>query len=153
MLSLILASLLWTAPQEKPARKSVPASAGAEARIQEMIDKAGKKEPKDQPLPMAEVANELADLADLYYGENDFDRAETTLKRLVGFAEKSAAAAKGRGKKIKNAEIELRKCQRKLEALRHSLSVADQGPVVEAEKRIEQSRSDLMAAMFSPRKP
>lgn len=153
MLSLILVGLLWSSPQEKPAPKPVPASAGAEARIQEMIDKAEKKEPKDQPLPMAEVANELADLADLYYGENEFEHAETTLKRLLGFAEKSVAAAKGQGKKIKNAEIELRKCQRKLEALRHSLSLADQGPVTEAEKRIEQLRSDLMAAMFSPKKP
>lgn len=152
MLSLILVSLFWAPPQDKPASPSVLASASAEARIQTVIEKAEKKEPRDRTLPFAGVANELADLADLYYGENDFDHAEATLKRLVDFAERSVAAARDHGKKVKNAEIELRSCQRKLEGIRHSLAVADQPPVVAAEKRIEQLRSDLMATMFSKEK-
>ena len=152
MLAVFLAGLLLSFSQGAAPNAEKRPSVELAARIQADLDRAEKKELRDQPLPLASVAKDMADLADQYYAEGDFELAATTLKRMVEVAQRSLDTAKIRGKKVKNAEIELRACQRKLEATRHTLSVADQAPVAKAADDIEHIRDGFMALMFNRKK-
>ena len=51
-------------------------------------------------------------------------------------------------KKIKEAEINLRRTVNKLDAVMRSLSQADQDPVKKAIAEVEKARADTLEAMF-----
>ena len=135
------------------------ASGGASAQngsiSQQLTDhkaKAERMHPHDRGQIYAEIAHELVDIADQQYANNEFDKAEASIKEAAQFAERAVAATQEHHKKMKETEINLRKCERRLEELRRSLAVDDQPPVKSAEDRVIQLRKDLLAAMFAPDK-
>ena len=63
-------------------------------------------------------------------------------------AKKAHTAAAMKKKKIKEAEINLRRTENKLAAVMRSLSQADQDPVKKALADVEKARADTLEAMF-----
>jgi hypothetical protein len=51
-------------------------------------------------------------------------------------------------KKVKQAEIALRECSRRLDQLRRTLPVSEQGVVKVSLDQVEKARSELLEAMF-----
>ena len=71
--------------------------------------------------------------------------------RAVGYLQRAGsenAAAAMKKKKIKEAEINLRRTGNKLEAGMRSLSQADQDPVKKALADVEKARAETLEAMF-----
>ena len=121
-------------------------------RLEERKEKAEKMSPQDRALIYSEIVRDLAEIVNEDYNTGAPEKAEGTLKELVDYAEKCVAAAQDKHKKIKEAEINLRRASRRLDDIRRTLAVDDQPPVKAAVSRIEQLRTDLLSAMFNREK-
>lgn len=98
---------------------------------------------------LAKLALDLAELAFEQYKAGDLDAGNKTIAQVSQAAEQSVTSARIKKKKIKEAEINLRRCGLRLDDVRRSLSVADQPPVKQAMATIEKARGDLLEAMFA----
>jgi hypothetical protein len=96
----------------------------------------------------AKLALDLADLAGQQYDEGDLDAGNKTIAQVVEAAQKAHAAAAMKKKKIKEAEINLRRTEDKLNAVMHSLSSTDQGPIKKAIADVEKARIDTLETMW-----
>jgi hypothetical protein len=96
----------------------------------------------------AKLALDLADLAGQQYDEGNLDAGNKTIAQVVEAAQKAHAAAAMKKKKIKEAEINLRRTEDKLNAVMHSLSSTDQGPIKKAIADVEKARIDTLETMW-----
>jgi hypothetical protein len=100
----------------------------------------------------SEIALDLAALAADRFREGEEEMALATVQESLDFAKKAGDAAAERGKKIKDTEINLRACSRRLGDLARTLSLVDREPVQAAAAEIDQVRDHLLSLMFSPKK-
>jgi hypothetical protein len=87
--------------------------------------------------------------ADAHYSEGKVDDGVNDVKLLTQYADKAADTSIRSGKKLKDAEIELRKISSRLTNIQHSLSFDDQAPVKACAEHLEELRTKLLARMFS----
>jgi len=96
----------------------------------------------------AKLALELAELAGEQYEAGDLEAGNKTITQVVEAAKKAHAAAAMKKKKIKEAEINLRRTENKLTAVMRALSAADQDPVKKAIAAVEKARAETLETMF-----
>jgi hypothetical protein len=94
------------------------------------------------------IAERQLDAADKLYTAGKVDEAKADVQDVVTYAEQARDAATGSGKKLKNAEISVRKMANKMRDMKRSLNFEDQAPVQEAIDHLERVRTDLLARMF-----
>lgn len=95
-----------------------------------------------------EIAERQLAAADKLYNEGNVDQARAAVNDIVAYSEKARDAANQSGKKLKNAEISVRKMASKLRDMKRTLNFEDQAPVQEAIDHLERVRTDLLARMF-----
>ena len=117
-------------------------------RVDERHAGLSKLKEHDRAEQYAKLALDLADLAEEQYNAGNLDAGNKTIAQLVDAAKKAHTAAAMKKKKIKEAEINLRRTENKLEAVMRSLSQADQDPVKKALADVEKARADTLEAMF-----
>lgn len=118
-------------------------------RISELISKAESMKEHDRGKVYSQIARELVEEANDRFNLGDLEKGMASIKQAVDFAEKAARAAREKSKKIKDTEINLRKCTRRLDEVRRSLALDDQAPLVAAHERMEQLNKDLLHHMFA----
>jgi hypothetical protein len=133
-----LSLLAAVADEQKPAQQRVTERQAGLAKLKE----------HDRAEQYAKLALDLADLAGEQYDAGDLDAGNKTVTQVVEAAQKAHTAAAMKKKKIKEAEINLRRTENKLNAVMRSLSVADQGPIKKAIAGVEKARADTLEAMF-----
>jgi hypothetical protein len=94
------------------------------------------------------IAERQLDAADKLYTGGKIDEARTDIQEVVSYSEQARDTATSSGKKLKNAEISVRKMANKLRDMKHALNFEDQAPVQEAIDHLERVRTDLLARMF-----
>jgi hypothetical protein len=87
--------------------------------------------------------------ADEHFGQGKTEQASHEVHQISEYADKATDAAVQSGKKLKNAEIEIRKIATRLKDIQHSLSFDDQAPVKTTVEHLEELRTKLLARMFS----
>jgi hypothetical protein len=107
-----------------------------------------KMKEHDRAEAYAKLALELTNLAAEQYKGDSMDQAQETARSIGDAATKSAEAGKMKHKKVKQAEIALRECSRRLDQLRRTLPVSEQGVVKVSLDQVEKARSELLEAMF-----
>lgn len=117
-------------------------------RVDERQAGLNKLKEQDRAEQYAKLALDLADLAEEQYNAGNLDAGNKTISQLVEAAKKAHSAAAMKKKKIKEAEINLRRTENKLEAVMRSLSQGDQDPVKKALADVEKARADTLEAMF-----
>ena len=95
-----------------------------------------------------EIAERQVVAADKLYTDGKSDEARAAVGEVVTYSEKARDASTQTGKKLKNAEISVRKMVSKLRDIKRTLNFEDQPPVQEAIDQLERVRSDLLARMF-----
>lgn len=95
-----------------------------------------------------EIAERQLSAADKLYNDGNVDQARAALDDIVAYSEKARDAANQSGKKLKNAEISVRKMAAKLRDIKRTLNFEDQPPVQDAIEHLERVRTDLLARMF-----
>ncbi len=99
-----------------------------------------------------EVANRQLSAADQLYTDGKVDDATTAVKDIASYSEMAGAAAMESGKKLKQAEISVRKIAHRLTDIKGTLNFEDQPPVHDAIGRLERVRTNLLAKMFGGKK-
>lgn len=100
----------------------------------------------------AAVVRAEVEVADQQYTAGDSDKAQATIKELLEFTQKTVDAAKATHHDLKDAEIDLRKAEYRLNDVLHTLDAEDQPPVKKAVEQLEEARKDLLALMFPVKK-
>jgi hypothetical protein len=116
--------------------------------LQELIAREQSARVEDRPALCLEIAERQLKSADELYTAGKIDDAQVAVKDVVIYSEKAHDAAIQSGKKVKNAEIDLRKMAAKLRDIKRSLNFDDQAPVQAAADRLESLRTDLLTHMF-----
>lgn len=107
----------------------------------------------DQRISLSlEIAQRQLTSADKLYTEGKPDEARTAVNDVVTYSEKAGQAANETGKKLKQAEITVRKMAKKLRDIKRSVNFEDQEPLQDAADRLEHIRTDLLTRMFGPSK-
>lgn len=118
-------------------------------RVSGLISKAESMKQHERGKVYSQIARELVEEANDQFNLGDLEKGMASIKQAVDFAEKAALAAREKSKKIKDTEINLRKCTRRLDEVRRSLALDDQPPLVAAHERLEQLNKELLHHMFA----
>ncbi|HWZ45081.1 MAG TPA: hypothetical protein VNW97_16520 [Candidatus Saccharimonadales bacterium] len=100
----------------------------------------------------AELAQQLVDVANQQFTDAQAEQGQATVQEILKYATLARDISVRSRHKMKETEIHLRQAERRLEAVRRTLSVDDRPPLEEVEKQIEKLRKDLLDAMFAPPK-
>jgi hypothetical protein len=95
-----------------------------------------------------EIAERQLDAAVKLYSDEKAEDGAAAVKDVVSYSEQATEAATQTGKKIKHAEIELRKMAHSLRDLKRTIPFEDQPTVQEAADRLEKLRTELLTKMF-----
>lgn len=118
-------------------------------RLTELLSKAESMKEHDRGKVYSEIARELVELANAQFNQGELDKGMGSIRQAVDYAEKAARVAREKSKKIKDTEINLRKCTRRLDEVRRTLALDDQPPLVAAHQRLEQLNKELLLYMFA----
>jgi predicted Holliday junction resolvase-like endonuclease len=100
----------------------------------------------------AELAQQLVEVADQQFTDAKITDAQATVQEVLKYASLARDLSIKTRSKMKETEIHLRSAERRLTAVRRTLSVDDRPPLEEVEKKIERFRQDLLDEMFAPPK-
>ena len=129
-----------------------PSSLAAdEETIQELIAKA-QSQPDQQAELYAKVARKEVELANDHFNEGDAAKAQAAVRDAVSYAQKALVSAKQTKKRLKQADITLRKTSRRLADVARSLAFEDRPPVNQAVDEIEAIREQILDLMFGGKK-
>jgi len=107
----------------------------------------------DQQISLGlEIAQRQLKSADKLYTDGNAEQARSAVSDVVQYSEKAGEAATQSGKKLKQAEISVRKMAHKLLEIKRSVNFEDQQPLQDAADRLEHVRSELLSRMFAPSK-
>jgi hypothetical protein len=107
----------------------------------------------DQQISLGlEIAQRQLKSADKLYTDGNAEQARSAVSDVVRYSEKAGEAATQSGKKLKQAEISVRKMAHKLLEIKRSVNFEDQQPLQDAADRLEHVRSELLSRMFGPSK-
>jgi hypothetical protein len=107
----------------------------------------------DQQISLGlEIAERQLKSADKLYTDGNSEEARSAVQEVVTYSEKAGEAATQSGKKLKQAEISVRKMAHKLLDIKRSVNFEDQKPLQDAADRLERVRSELLTRMFGPNK-
>jgi hypothetical protein len=122
------------------------------AREHESLDQLKTKfesvPPKERVSLGLRIAEMQTDAADRLYGEGKSDEGRASIEDIVTYCEKASDAATKSGKKLKDAEITIRKIAHKLSDIKRSVNFDDQAPLQEAVDHLERVRTQLLSKMF-----
>lgn len=120
--------------------------------IETMKAEADKASGGHQAKLCSELAERLVSVADQQFSDGNSQQGQATVQDILKYASKARDAAIQSHDNLKQTEIHLRETQRRLEALKRSLSIDDRPGVDAVEKQIERFRQDLLDTMFPPKK-
>ena len=120
--------------------------------VEELKAKAERASGGRQAVLYAELAQSLVEVADRQFTDSLPDQGQATVQEVLKYATMARDISIRTRKKMKDTETHLRQAERRLEAVRRTLSVVDRPPLEQVEKQIEKFRKDLLNAMFGPPK-
>lgn len=130
----------------------LPISYGWQKNIDSLKQEVDRAQGGHQAKLASELAENLVGVADQQFTEGSNQQAQGTVQDVLKYAQIARDAAVKSRDNLKQTEIRLRTTQRRLEALKRTLTVEDRPPLDAVEKKIEDFRQDLLDAMFSPKK-
>ena len=130
----------------------VVASSSAAFARDETIDQLKARVESAAPKERVSLALRVAELetnaADKLYADGKSDEARAAVQDVVSYTEKAGDAATQSGKKLKDAEITVRKIAHKLADMKRTVDFDNQAPLQDAIDHLERIRTQLLAKMF-----
>jgi hypothetical protein len=131
---------------------ALPALSG-QATIDETKSQAEKAQGGEKARLCAELAEQLVDVVHQQFNKGNTQQAQATVRDILKYAAMARDAAITSHGKMKQTEIVLRETQRRLEALKRTLSVNDRPPLNEVEKSWNNSgKTFWMRCLRRPRR-
>jgi hypothetical protein len=127
---------------------SWPAFARDNETIDQLKARVESAAPKDRVSLALRVAELQTTAADKLYADGKTDEARAAIQDVVSYTEKAGDAATQSGKKLKDAEITVRKIAHKLADMKRTVDFENQAPLQDAIDHLERIRTQLLAKMF-----
>ena len=131
---------------------SLPAFAGKEESVDQLIARAESAPANDRPALYLKIARLKEEEADKFYDNGNPEAGKAALQDVVTYSKKATDAAIATGKRLKNVEITLRKMAEKFRDIKRTVAFDDQAPLQQAVDELEKMRTDLLSAMFGKKK-
>jgi hypothetical protein len=120
--------------------------------VQQLKARLATVAPEQQISISLKIAEQQLKAADKLYTDGKSDEARAAVNEVVTYSQKASEAAASTGKKLKQAEISVRKMAHRLRDIKRSVNFEDQQPLQDAADHLERFRSDLLTRMFGPSK-
>jgi hypothetical protein len=127
---------------------SWPAFARDNETIDQLKARVESAAPKDRVSLALRVAELQTTAADKLYADGKTDEARAAIQDVVSYTEKAGDAATQSGKKLKDAEISVRKIAHKLADIKRTVDFENQAPLQDAIDHLERIRTQLLAKMI-----
>lgn len=98
-----------------------------------------------------EYAHQQLELANKLYTDGDVEKGEAAVGEVLTYSQRATQAATSSNKRLKQAEIDLRKLEHRMRDIGQSLNIDDRPPLEKGVQELEQLRADLLAKMFGPK--
>src|ERR1700730_10365722 len=105
------------------------AAVAAQKSIDQMKAEADKAEGGHQAKLYAELARQMVPIADQLFTQGNVEQAQNTVQEILKYGTKARDVSIASRGKMKETEIILRETQRKLQAVRRTLSADDRPPL------------------------
>lgn len=125
------------------------AAFSAEKSVEALKAEAEKATGGHQARLYAELAQQLVETADQQFTDGQVDAAQASVQDVLKYAALARDISLRTRGKMKETEIHLRNAERRLDAVRRTLSVDDRPPLEDVVKKIEHFRQELLNAMFA----
>ena len=116
--------------------------------VEQLKSRVDSAAPKDRISLALRIAELQTDAADKLYAAGKPDEGRAAIQDVVLYTEKASEAATQSGKKLKDAEITVRKIVHKLSDVKRTVNFDDQAPVQDAIDHLERIRTQLLSKMF-----
>lgn len=116
--------------------------------LEQLQERAARAKPSEQVKLYLELADRQLHEADLAFSRGEVERGNQLVNQMAAACEKAGASARASAHHQKLAEIQLRNLERRLDAIRRTLSYDDREVVAQAIERLEKARSQLLSDMF-----
>jgi hypothetical protein len=121
--------------------------------LEQLIAKADAASPEKQPGLYLQVADKEVKAAIEDYKASKPEDARVALQQVVTYADKAHALVLKSGKHLPGTEIKIRRMAGRLRDLKQNVDADEQAGVQTAMDKLEGFRTDLLKAMFAPKKP
>jgi hypothetical protein len=130
------------------------AAFGAEPEtLEQLIARADAASPEKQPDLYLRVAEHEVKAAVEDYKGNKPEDAHAALQQVVTYADKAHGLVLKSGKNLPHTEIKIRRMSARLRDLKQNVDADEQAGVQSAMDKLESFRTELLKAMFAPKKP
>jgi len=119
-----------------------------EQSIDALAAKAKDAQPREQCFLYAELVHQMTELSLRQYAAGDVEKAAQLLKQIQGLTRKIHLAVAGKDKKMKDAEILLRRAAFRLTGMLHSASFDDQALVADTLADVNRVQTEAMMQVF-----
>ena len=110
--------------------------------------KADQAQPRDRCFLYAELVSQMTDLAGHQLSSGDSEQASETLKLVQGYAEKIQIGVGDDSKKLKNAELLVRRTSFRLRDILGGASIEDRETLEATLRQLNQVQAQLMTQVF-----
>ena len=110
--------------------------------------KADQAQPRDRCYLYAELVSQMTDLAGHQLSSGDSEQASETLKLVQGYAEKIQIGVGDDSKKLKNAEMLVRRTSFRLKDILGGASLEDRETLEATLRQLNQVQAQLMTQVF-----
>lgn len=122
---------------------------GEQKTVDQLIAEAEHADHAQQGHLYAEIAQKLVAVADKQFTDSQSVKAHETVDQILQYATKSHDLVIQTRKKMKEAEKELRQCNRNLENMKRTLAAEDRPQIEAVQKKVEQLTEEVLEAMFT----
>ena len=130
----------------------VVAAWGKEESLDQLKQRANAARGGERVSLCLEVAKRQLSAADMFYTDGNVEDAAAAVKDIAAYSDLAGEAAIESGKKLKEAEISVRKISHRLVDIKRTLNFEDQPPVQDAIDHLERVRTNLLTRMFGGKK-
>ena len=110
--------------------------------------KAEQAQPKDKCFLYARLVNQMTDLAGRQFNSGDSEQASETLKLVQQYAVKIQMGVSDDSKRMKDAEVLMRRTSSRLKDIRDGASYEDRQTLEATLKQLDQVQAQLMTQVF-----
>jgi hypothetical protein len=130
------------------ASASAPAPDDSPTPLATLQAKADQAEPRNRCFLYAKLVSQMTDLAGSQFNSGDSLRAAETLKLVQRYAEKIHTGVASDSKRLKEAELLMRRTSVRLQDILGGASYEDREPVEATLKQLNQVQAQLMTQVF-----
>jgi cell division septum initiation protein DivIVA len=116
--------------------------------IDALVVRASQAQPRDQCFIYSEIVHEMTELSLRQYAAGDEAKSADLLKQIQALAHKIHLSISDNNKRLKNAEILLRRTAFRLTEMLHSSSFEDRTLVEQTLAQVNQAQNEAMMQVF-----